>query len=129
MFGADCLKLMGNTKKYRSTRVFIHPTMPSLLCWLSKWKSNQDAGIELSGAEVDTPASVEAFGKEGRGHFLVVKSSKRALTLSFGNKREFEDFVAVIRDIAGRLSMPMYAYCHSGHFASSTATSILLMTE
>ena len=106
VFGADCLKLVGKGQKYRSTRVFLHPTSPNLLCWISRWKSQKDAVICLDQATLGIPEAVAAFTNDSLSNFLSLKSDKRSLVLSFNDKADHAAFVAVIREIIEKQDFP-----------------------
>lgn len=106
VFGVPCLKTNQSGQKPRPTRVFLHPTEPSSLCWLSKWKDHSEAIFSLVSAQIEVPASLEVFAKSTAKFPLVLKAEKKRLTLGFESAKDRDALVKVFSAIVHTGALP-----------------------
>lgn len=106
VFGAACLKTNQSGQKPKQTRVFLHPIDPTRLCWLSRWKNENDSQLPMIGSKLEVPETLEVFSKNGKRFPLIIRGLKKQLTLGFESQRERNAFAKIIASIMAINSMP-----------------------
>jgi hypothetical protein len=96
-FGQEVNKVHSDQQASRETRVYLHPTEPHLLLWLSRFKASDKSRIDLSVATAEHYTPGPKVKQREYPHYIKIANAKQTLIVGFKSKKKCDMIAAFIR--------------------------------